>query len=249
MGLDYAELGQREKAEADLARPGKRVPCPTRPEDGGDTAEDNVLRPGKVARERKIGPVRELTRADLAELSGPRPKVSAALRFRDSHHRVAILFAEGLKAKEVQKLTGYSLNRIIQLHNDVQFQELIAEYRPEAHARVREVVDEYRNVAIGNMVEAELQLEERLAQARDDNDLPSIRELVAITGDRADRFGYGKHQTNTNVNVDFAKTLESAIKRSGTVIDVARRPSSSEGSRPPAAHSVEPHRIARRKLA
>jgi hypothetical protein len=29
-----------------------------------------------------------------------------------------------------------------------------------------------------------------------------------------DRFGYGKRQTNVNVNVDFAKRLEAAITRS-----------------------------------
>lgn len=163
--------------------------------------------------------MRELTREDLRALNGPRPKVSAVQKFRDSHHRIAMLFAEGLRMREVKEITGYSYPRLSVLHSDPAFQDLIASYRPEAQARAREALDEYRALAVGNMVEGELMIEEVLARAREENELPSIRELVAITSDRADRFGYGKHQTSTNVNVDIATRLDAAIARTEKLID------------------------------
>jgi len=58
-----------------------------------------------------------------------------------------------------------------------------------------------------------------------DEPLP-MRDLIAITSDRADRFGYGKTQRNINLNVDFAAQLEAARKRSSG----ARPPRVIEGS-------------------
>ena len=208
-----------------------------------------MLRPGRVAKERRIGPVRELTRVDLDALREPRPKGSAAKRFRDSHHRVAVLFAEGLRATQVMAMTGYSHNRVCQLIADPTFKELIASYRADAHTHLRENLDEFRNLSIGNMVEAELQLEEVLASARDSEEPLAVRELVAITADRADRFGYGKHQTNTNVNVDFAKSLDAAVKRTEKVITGEAlqqvsppRPAAQDRGTPSHLAVAEPHR-------
>jgi len=62
---------------------------------------------------------------------------------------------------------------------------------------------------------------DRLADQEEDPDAKPIplRDLMAISRDAADRFGYGKHTTQTNVNVDFAAQLERAIRRSGKLAD------------------------------
>jgi hypothetical protein len=54
------------------------------------------------------------------------------------------------------------------------------------------------------MNKAERQLEDHLDTADERDELLPVRELVAITTDRMDRFGYGKKSMNLNVNVDFA---------------------------------------------
>src|SRR6266705_2514035 len=43
---------------------------------------------------------------------------------------------------------------------------------------------------------------------------PPIRTMLAVNADYADRTGFGKRQTNVNINVDFAAQLDRAIKRS-----------------------------------
>jgi len=145
--------------------------------------------------------------------------VSAVKRFRDPHHRVARLFASGLKLKEVAERCGYSYNRISQLANDPAFQELIAKYRMKVDKAFVENIDDFYEQATSNMRTAERMIAEKLEKAdEDDYDIP-LKTLVDISGDRMDRFGYGKRQTNLNVNADFASLLEKAIARSGKTIE------------------------------
>ena len=48
----------------------------------------------------------------------------------------------------------------------------------------------------------------------DDNEEMSVRELISIARDAADRVGLSKRSIQTNVNMDFAQMLDRAIKRS-----------------------------------
>ena len=178
-----------------------------------------MLKPGRIARERRVGPVRELTKSDLEELRKPRAQPAAA-RFRDSHHMVARLFASGLKATAVAQRTGYSLTRVVQLRNDPSFEELIANYRGMVDESFKENVDDFIELATSNMLKAERQIADRLDQADSEEETLPVRELVAISRDAADRFGYGKKTTNLNLNVDFAAQLDRAIKRSGKVLEI-----------------------------
>src|SRR6266404_1000000 len=184
-----------------------------------------ALHRGKISTKPEILSVRPLTREDLALVLEKRPDAprsggSIVQRFRDPHHRVARLFASGLKVGEVAERCGYSYNRVSQLHSSPAFQELIAKYREKVDASFIANVDEFYEQATSNMRMAERQIAERLEAAEDDDGSPiPLKTLVDISGDRMDRFGYGKRQTNLNVNADFASLLEKAIARSGKTIE------------------------------
>jgi len=165
-----------------------------------------------------IGGVRELTRAELAS---PRAKAQPTQKFRDSHHRMARLFASGLRVGEVAELTGYSVSRVSLFHSSPAFQELIAEKRKVEDEIARDAITQYNQLILSNGMKAERKLADKLDDD-DDNEEMSVRELISIARDAADRVGLSKRSIQTNVNMDFAQMLDRAIKRSE---DVLRLPS------------------------
>ena len=74
-------------------------------------------------------------------------------------------------------------------------------------------------LAVSNMVKSERMIAEHLDKADEEGELLPLSQLDTISQGRMDRFGYGKKQTNLNVNVDFAAQLEKARQRSAKVID------------------------------
>lgn len=178
-----------------------------------------TLHRGKIAREPTVLNVRALTRDDLMVLREDRGVTERAgggvvQRLRDPHHRIARLIASGLRLDEVAQRSGYSLGRINTLKNDPAFQELVAKYRDKVTEAFVAEADTYYELATQNMVTAERMIAEKLEEHDENGTLPPVRELIAISRDAADRFGYGKRQTNLNVNADFASMLEAARKRS-----------------------------------
>src|SRR6266446_6393845 len=193
-----------------------------------------TLHRGKISTKPEILSVRPLTREDLSLIlekradGEGRPIQGAVRRFRDPHHRVARLFAAGLRVQEVADRSGYSYQRVHTLSTDPAFQELIAKYREKVDASFVANVDEFYEQATSNMRMAERQIAERLEAAEDEDGSPiPLKTLVDISGDRMDRFGYGKRQTNLNVNADFASLLEKAIARSGKTIEANAIPGNS----------------------
>jgi len=186
-----------------------------------------ALHRGKISTKPEILSVKPLTREDLALIPEKREPIHGIVRrFRDPHHRVARLFASGLRVGEVVERSGYSYNRVKTLHDDPAFQQLIAKYREKVDASFVANADEFYDLATSNMRKAETMIAERLEKAEEEDiDLP-LKTLVDISGDRMDRFGYGKRQTNLNVNADFASLLEKAIQRSGKTIEAVVNPSS-----------------------
>lgn len=182
---------------------------------------DRSLHRGRLAREPRVLGVRALTREDLACLKLPRAPQGRIKKFRNTHHRLAKLFAAGLPRMQVSELSGLSLTRLSQYANDPAFQELIAQYQPEADAEHAAEVDEYRSLKLENMVKAERQLGEHLDRADDADELLPVSQLLAISSDGADRLGYSKASRQTNEIVDFAKIVEAQMAARGkaTVID------------------------------
>lgn len=184
------------------------------------------LHRGKLATPPRILAVRPLARDDLTVLKSnrvaPRSKI-----FRDTHHRLARLIASGIRESEVLRITGYSWTRLSTLKLDPAFQELIANYRDKATEAWVSGQDEFYETSTSNMLRAERQIEEHLDAADESGELVSIKTLLAITSDRADRFGYPKKkEINSNHTIDFAKRIENVMARTGrgSVIDARPTP-------------------------
>jgi hypothetical protein len=170
-----------------------------------------------------IGQVRELTKEELA---APRAKAKPTEKFRDSHHRMARLFAGGMRVGEVAELTGYSVSRVSLFHSSPAFQDLIAEKRKVEDEIARDQITAMNALILSNGMKAERKLADKLDDD-DDSEEMSVRELISIARDAADRVGLSKRSIQTNVNMDFAQMLDRAIKRSDDIIN-AQLPRSGE---------------------
>lgn len=178
-------------------------------------AEDSMLGRGRRPQTPAIGQVRELTRAEV--LGTKRAKAKPIERFRDSHHRMARLFASGLRVNEVASLTGYSVSRVSLFHTSPAFQELIAEKRKVEEEEFRDSITAYNALILSNGLKAERKLADKLDDDDEAEEL-SVRELISITRDAADRVGLSKRSINFNINQDFAAMLDRAIERSAEVL-------------------------------
>lgn len=187
-----------------------------------------ALGAGRPPKQAKVLGVRELTREEV--LGTSRGKAPAIKSIRDSHHMVARLFALGLRPGEVAERSGYSLGRISVLYADPALRDLIEKYRGNVDASFREAADEYYSTVSANRVMAARLLNDKLCSVEPED--ISIRELVVIHADAADRTGYPKRQVAVNFNVDFAARLDNALKRSeqARVISPAFTPASMETS-------------------
>lgn len=170
---------------------------------------------GRIGRRPTILETRPLTREDLAGL-GDQPRPQFKLKtIRESHHRVARLIAAGLRPEEVVAMSGFSYQRIYTLSKDPAFAELVASYGNIVTEKWLQAYDAYAAIAISNKMKAEAQIADHLEEAEETGDKIPLKSLLAITSDRADRFGYGKKSMTVNANIDMGSRLEQAILRSG----------------------------------
>lgn len=156
--------------------------------------------------------VRPLTRDDLDSLRAKSAR-SGIKSLRDAHHAIARQFASGQRLDAIAEATGYSISRLSILRHDPSMEELIARYRASEDESWRVARDEVHATIHRTMAKAYRQLEEHLDEAEDGEKL-SVKELLAIAADGADRVGYMKRSAQLNANVNFAKNLEAAIQRS-----------------------------------
>jgi hypothetical protein len=183
--------------------------------------------------------IRDLTRDDLSILGEPRVKTPVVKRFRDSHHRIARMFAAGLRLNEVHARSGYSYVRIQSLHTDPAFQELIASYREKVVESYIETIDEYHETLVSNMLKVERMVADKLDEAIDNGETLPVRDLISIGRDAADRVGYGKKETRTNINIDMGKDIEAALRRSAKARDLTLVPNRASQVPQQLAHRAE----------
>lgn len=187
-------------------------------------------RSAKIVTDRpSIDSVREVTDADLSGLVREGPNRVQVLR--DSHHMAARLFAMGLRPGQVSEETGYSHNHISILARDPAFEELVAHYRGVVDDQFAESRDEYFSTVSANRRIAARLINDKLSTAEPED--VSLRELVLIHSDAADRTGYPKRNVTTNVNLDFAALLDKAVERSSQAKLINHVPSPSQPSSPP----------------
>lgn len=184
-----------------------------------------TLHRGRIATDPTILAIRPLTRDDLACLRDKRPTQGICKVFRDNHHRVARLCAAGLPPSEVAARSGLTTTRVSQLRGDPAFEELVTGYREKVTEAFVESAEAFYEVATSNMLKAEVMLSDKIDAAIDSGEHLPTKDLLAISRDAADRFGFPKQKVsqNTNLNVDFATMLEKAAARSGrsNVIDAS----------------------------
>jgi transcriptional regulator with XRE-family HTH domain len=193
---------------------------------------------GKIAQPLSLIEVIPLTSADLATLHKPRSR-SIAQRFREPHHLIARLLAQGMQQQEVAKLVGYSVTRVSQLEADPAFQNLLAVYRERVTEKIEETFDHYLELKAHNMIRAERTISDHFDKAEDENELVPLKTALLVAADGADRLGYGKRQMNVNVNVDFAAELEKARSRVGRMINVPKGVGSASNSPAPEPSSPQ----------
>jgi hypothetical protein len=119
-------------------------------------------------------------------------------------------------------MTGYSANRIGQFKQDPAFQELVAQYKGKVDEAYVNSLDEFYESGMEHLIRMERMVGYQLDAAEDGTgeQIP-LKTLFAGIADRADRFGYGKHSTQSTEITDFAKMMEQLASRSGrsNVID------------------------------
>lgn len=122
----------------------------------------------------------------------------------------------GMRVGQVAETMGYSISRVSVHYNNPTFKELIAGYTKVKDDLTRDQITAYNALILSNGMKAERKIADKLDD--DENDELSIRELLSITRDAADRVGLSKRSLQTNISVDFAAMLDKAIERSGKVI-------------------------------
>jgi len=166
--------------------------------------------PGRPPHRPQVTHVRELTELDLKGFKqGREPPIK---RYRDSHHEMARLFAMGMRVGEVAETMGYSISRVSVHYNNPTFKELVAGYAQVKDDITRDQISTYNALILSNGMKAERKIADKLDD--DENDEMSIRELLSIARDAADRVGLSKRSLQANISVDFAAMLDRAIERS-----------------------------------
>lgn len=172
---------------------------------------------GRPAAHPEIYEIAPLTKVDVENFvpaeTSKQPGVLKTLR--DSHHRIAHLFAMGYRNQEIEEITGYSKPRLSTLRASPAMQELVELYRKDV-VQVRQTeadqtfvqITRMRNLAIGEVID----------RLEDDEDRPKISNanLIAIAADALDRTGYPKRRESVTLNKDFASRLDKAIERANS---------------------------------
>lgn len=137
------------------------------------------------------------------------------VRLKESHHHVAKLFARGLTAVRVAELSGYTSVTCNSLMADPLFLELVVAYRndPATQAVVFSAVDTLMHQSAVLALKAQRHLLDRFEDAEAAGETVPVREALPVFTDMADRAGVSRKTTHVNINADFAKMLEAAIKR------------------------------------
>jgi hypothetical protein len=132
---------------------------------------------------------------------------------------MASLFALGLRTREVAELTGYSLARVSVLRSTPAFGDLVDQKRGIDEEVLRDGMQAYHQMILENGLKAERKIADKLDDD-DETEEMSVRELISISRDSADRVGLSKRSVQTNVSIDFAQLLDRAIARTRTVKEI-----------------------------
>lgn len=174
--------------------------------------------PGRPAKRPEILGVRELSRDEV--LATPRQRPAGPKQLKDNHHRIARLYAMGMRTNEIMVLTGYSAPRLSMLRSNPAMKQLIENYRKDVHEEWQEEARGYYAEADRLRTASLRQIADQLDRADESGEEIPISTLLRVHDSLADRTGYPKRKENVNLNIDFADRLEKARQRSAKVIEL-----------------------------
>lgn len=162
----------------------------------------------EVERELEMGDVESL----LEEKGVQAPQIK---EFRERHHALARLIAEGRKPGEAAILQRYSQSRMSVLLADPSFRELVAHYQTIVNEEFVDFQAKLSELAL----DAASILQSRMEDKPEDMSDALVLQIVQVG---ADRTGHGPSQkTEVNVKVGLAERLAEATRRiQRTIIDV-----------------------------
>lgn len=152
---------------------------------------------------------RELDMDDLESLLEEKgvqaPKIK---EFRERHHALAKLIAEGRKPGEAAILQRYSQSRMSVLLADPSFRELVAHYQEIVNEEFVDFQAKLSELAL----DAAMILQSRMEDKPEDLSDALVLQIVQVG---ADRTGHGPSQkTEVNVKIGLAERLAEATRRS-----------------------------------
>jgi hypothetical protein len=147
-----------------------------------------------------------------------RPK-GAVGKIRAVHHLVAQLYALGLKPTEIAPIVNRTSATVRNWIDAPANQELVAQYCEERSSEVLTNAEYRRSLIERRQILMEEELVDRLEA---DPSSFTNKDLIAGSGDAADRIGFGKQTTNVNINLDLKSRMEAAKKRLEGLEDARR---------------------------
>lgn len=128
--------------------------------------------------------------------------------FRERHHALARLIAEGKKPGEAAILQRYSQSRMSVLLADPSFRELVAHYQTIVNEEFIDFQAKLSELAL----DAAMILQSRMEDKPDDMSDALVLQIVQVG---ADRTGHGpSSKTEVNVKIGLAERLAEATRRS-----------------------------------
>lgn len=137
---------------------------------------------------------------------------------RESHHRIAQMYAMGMTDSMIRRMTGLTQLRLRLYRNDPAFQNLVAELQKECDEKMEDAIELTQQLMIHNRTMGEIAIAEAIQEHLDGEREIQLSVLDKIVQGRMDRTGYGKTQKVEHKH-DFAIRLEAAIERSSKVVE------------------------------
>lgn len=164
---------------------------------------------GRAAKPMLAEMERELGLDDVESLLGEKGVQAPQIKeFRERHHALARLIAEGRKPGEAAILQRYSQSRMSVLLADPSFRELVAHYQSIVNEEFVDFQAKLSELAL----DAAMILQSRMEERPDDLSDALVLQIVQVG---ADRTGHGpSSKTEVNVKVGLADRLAEATRRS-----------------------------------
>jgi hypothetical protein len=161
---------------------------------------------------------RELGLDDVASLLEEKGVEAPQIKeFRERHHALARLIAEGKKPGEAAILQRYSQSRMSVLLSDPAFRELVAHYQEIVNEQFVDFQKKLSELAL----DAAMILQSRMEDKPDELSDALVLQIVQVG---ADRTGHGPSQkSEMNVKIGLAERMMSVQERAARAKDVTPR--------------------------